>query len=199
MLVLRYSRASLTVLVVSAVLALIVNETVSVSLRPAALTSASKSVAALVASSSTSALNVAAVPSAIVVPLTLTVALADLLVPSVDVALIVTVPGATAVTTPLADTVAIEASEVVHTSALLGFLPLVLTVALIVVVSPGLIATEVGLNVTFVTLPATTLTVTVAFFFLFFLEVTVILAEPTFLALITPFFVTVATLFLEDL
>ena len=82
---------------------------------------------------------------------------------------------------------------------MLGFLPLVLTVALRVSVAPIFNVAALLFKETFVTLPVTTVTFTVAFFFLFLVEVTVILAVPFFLAVITPFFDTVATFLLEVL
>lgn len=130
-----------------------------------------------------------------------TVTLHDALffVPSVDVTLIVAVPAFFAVTTPFEDTVATAVFEDVHFTVLFAFLPLELTVAFKVSLLPSSNEAVVLFNLTFVTLPETTVTFTFAFFLEFFFDVTVIVALPAFFAVITPLLLTVATFLLDVL
>ena len=116
-------------------------------------------------------------------------------VPSAALTVIVAVPIPTACTVPLL-TVATFTSDDDHT---IFFLPplLTFTVAVSLTLSPILSVSEVLFNLILVIFPFTTLTVIVAFFLGFFLEITVIFAVPTFFPVITPLLVTVATFLLE--
>ncbi|GFI29713.1 hypothetical protein IMSAGC013_01100 [Lachnospiraceae bacterium] len=110
-------------------------------------------------------------------------------VPSAAFAVMTAVPVPTPFTVPLLLTVAIFLFEVVHTTSLLPP-ALVSTEAFSFNVLPFAMEAEVLSSFTLVTLPLTTFTVTTAFFFLFFEELTVIFAVPAFLPVITPLAVT---------
>lgn len=128
-------------------------------------------------------------------PCTLNVAVPR--IPLLVCAVMVAVPGATAVTTPACDTVATVAAEVVHVSAGVGVMMTAAasrTVGVSVCVAPTFSVVASGASVTLVGTAATT---TVAVPTIPFDVVAVIVALPDATAVTTPDCVTVATI-LED-
>ncbi|CDD34553.1 unknown [Roseburia sp. CAG:309] len=135
--------------------------------------------------------------SAIPAP-TFTVQVAFLLLPSVDFTVILAVPSALPVTTPLEETLATFLLLDVQATFLLTFL-LGLTFAFNVSFPPTEREAVFLLSVTFLIAAFLTTTRIVAFFLLFFLDTTVIFVFPGFTPFTFPFPLTVAIFLFADL
>ena len=128
---------------------------------------------------------------------TVTLHVAFLPLPSAALAVMVALPSFTPFTSPLEDTVAIFLLEVDQAILLLTFF-VGDTFAFSVFLPPTASAAVLAFNVTFLTAAFFTTTFTVAFFFGFFLEATVIFVFPAFTPLTMPLEDTVAILLSAD-